>query len=463
MLRRIVFWSHLGAGFIAGVVVFVMSVTGVLLTYQRQMTAWADTRGLNGAPPGANAARMAPEALLGRVLQTEKGAPTSVVWRGAADAPVAVSFGRERTVFVNAYTGETLGTGATGMRTFFRKITEWHRWMGATGENRERGGALTGASNLIFFFLLLSGAILWIPKQWRRANLRNIMWFRRGLRPKARDFNWHHVFGFWMFIPLAIIIASGVVISYSWASELVFRVVGESPPPRGGEGGGPGGAPKGGAEGGRGDGARGALASRGEAGRGEGARGAAEGGRGEGGRAADGGRGGRGEGGRGEGGRGGNGEDGRGEGGRGGNGEGGRGEPPKLAGLDPLWTQAVARAPGWKILTMQVPAKPDAPVSFTLDRGTGGQPQTRATLAFDRETGRVTKWEPFAATSPGRQLRGILRFAHTGEVLGIVGQTIAGIASLAAALLVWTGISLSLRRFAAWRGRRKSPRAATPA
>nr|WP_240978531.1 PepSY-associated TM helix domain-containing protein [Longimicrobium terrae] len=427
-MRKIVFWSHLGAGFIAGVVVFVMSVTGVLLTYQRQMTAWADMRGLNGAPPAANAARMAPEALLGRVLQTEKGAPTSVVWRGAADAPVAVSFGRERTVFVNAYTGETLGTGATGMRTFFRKITEWHRWMGATGENRERGGALTGACNLLFFFLLLSGAILWIPKQWRRANLRNIMWFRRGLRPKARDFNWHHVFGFWMFIPLAIIIASGVVISYSWASELVFRVVGESPPPRQGEGGGgAGGAPKGRAEGGRGA-AEGGRAEGGRGGAGEG-RGAAEGGRGE--------------------------------GGRGGNGEG-RGAP-KLAGLDPLWAQAVARAPGWKILTMQVPPKPDAPVSFTLDRGTGGQPQTRATLAFDRETGRVTKWEPFAATSTGRQLRGILRFAHTGEVLGIVGQTVAGIASLAAALLVWTGISLSLRRFAAWRSRRKSPRAATPA
>ncbi|HEX8391292.1 MAG TPA: PepSY-associated TM helix domain-containing protein [Longimicrobium sp.] len=385
MLRKIVFWSHLTAGLIAGVVVFVMSVTGVLLTYQRQLTLWADTRGLDGSPLAAGAARLAPEALLGRVLRTEKGKPTAVVWRGAADAPVAVSFGRERTVFVNAYTGQTLGAGGTKTRKFFSWVTDWHRWMGAAaGEGRDRGKAITGASNLLFFFLLLSGAILWIPKQWRRANLRNIMWFRRGLRPKARDFNWHHVFGFWMFLPLAIIIPSGVVISYPWASNLVFRVMGETPPPRNPEGGG-------GAGGGR------------------------------------------------------------------------PAPPPDLAGLDPLWTQAVARVPGWKILTLQIPAKPDAPVSFTIDRGTGGQPQTRATLAFDRGTGRVTKWEPFAATSPGRKLRGILRFAHTGEVLGLAGQTLAGIASLAAALLVWTGISLSLRRFAAWRARRKLPRAAEAA
>ena len=44
-------------------------------------------------------------------------------------------------------------------------------------------------------------------------------------------------------------------------------------------------------------------------------------------------------------------------------------------------------------------------------------------------------------------------FAHTGEVYGIVGQTAAGVASLGGAVLVYTGIALSLRRFAAWRRR----------
>jgi uncharacterized iron-regulated membrane protein len=57
-------------------------------------------------------------------------------------------------------------------------------------------------------------------------------------------------------------------------------------------------------------------------------------------------------------------------------------------------------------------------------------------------------------------MRSILRFAHTGEVLGIPGQTLAGIVSLGAAFLVWTGLSLSLRRFSAWRGRRRTRPAA---
>ncbi|HJO17620.1 MAG TPA: hypothetical protein QGH09_05425 [Vicinamibacterales bacterium] len=40
-----------------------------------------------------------------------------------------------------------------------------------------------------------------------------------------------------------------------------------------------------------------------------------------------------------------------------------------------------------------------------------------------------------------------LRYAHTDEVYGIVGQTVAGLASLAGGILVWTALALSWRRF----------------
>ena len=43
-----------------------------------------------------------------------------------------------------------------------------------------------------------------------------------------------------------------------------------------------------------------------------------------------------------------------------------------------------------------------------------------------------------------------MRFAHTGEVLGIPGQTVAGLVSAGGVVLVWTGIALALRRFLAW-------------
>jgi len=381
-LRSVVFWCHLAAGVAVGAVVLVMSVTGVLLTYQRQMTAWADVRGLDGAPPSPGAPRLPVDSLLARVRAASPGAPTAVTWRAAPAAPVEVAFGRERTLFVNAYSGEVLGEGAGALRAFFRRVTELHRWLGAAGEHRTLGRAVTGGANLAFLFLVLSGFYLWWPRRWTRAAFRNVALFRRGLSGKARDFNWHSVIGLWSAAPLAVVVLSGVVISYPWASDLVYRSVGDVPPPRAER---PGGGSAGG-----------------EARR-----------------------------------------------------DGGGAPPPAVG--DALLSRAAARMPGWRSMTLQLGRAADSAVTFALDRGTGGQPQARAQLTLDRATGREVKWEPFGAGTPGRRLRSVLRFAHTGEVLGLAGQTVAGLVSLGAVVLVWTGLALAWRRLRAWRGRAQRP------
>jgi len=90
---------------------------------------------------------------------------------------------------------------------------------------------------------------------------------------------------------------------------------------------------------------------------------------------------------------------------------------------------------------------------FTLDHGTGRQPQKRSQLTLSL-TGEVVRWEPFASQSMGRKLRALARFGHTGEAAGIMGQSIAGLASAGTAILVWTGFALSWRRF--FPGRRRA-------
>jgi uncharacterized iron-regulated membrane protein len=87
---------------------------------------------------------------------------------------------------------------------------------------------------------------------------------------------------------------------------------------------------------------------------------------------------------------------------------------------------------------------------FAIDRGDGGQPHLRTTLTLARRTGDVVSEETFADLTLGRRIRNVMRFAHTGEVLGIPGQTIAGVVSAGGAVLVWTGFALAWRRFRAW-------------
>lgn len=135
-LRRIIFWCHLPVGVIGGLVIFNMCVTGVLLTYEKQITSWADTRNYRSAPPAPGAQHLPVETLIAKSRESRGGNPTAVTLKSDPSAPAEIAFGRETTLFVNPYTGSIYGEGSQRVRNFFRGVTEWHRWLGAKGENR---------------------------------------------------------------------------------------------------------------------------------------------------------------------------------------------------------------------------------------------------------------------------------------------------------------------------------------
>ena len=381
-LRTLIFWPHLIAGVTAGVVIFIMSVTGVVLTYERQLIAWSDSQYRSVPAPGTS--RLSVEALLQKVRTDHPDlAPSAVTVGSSPDAPLTVSV-PQRTLYFDAYSGRLLGEGSQGVRRFMSGTRAWHRWLAVDGEGRSVARAITGWSNLIFLFIVVSGFYLWFPRKWTWVQVRSVVFFNRKAAGKARDFNWHNVIGVWSAIPLFIVVVSGLPISFPWAHALVYRAVGEEPPAaRGREGG------AGGREG------RGREGQRREE------------------RAA-----------------------------------------PSLDGLNTLWSRAEQHVDGWRTINVRVPESSRAPVVFGIDTGDGGQPQRRSTLTLDRATGAVVSYEAFENQSLGRRLRSISRFAHTGEVLGIPGQTIAGLATAGGAVLVWTGLALAWRRWRSWTKRR---------
>lgn len=229
-MRKSIFWLHLTAGATAGLVILTMSVTGVLLAFERQIVAFAE-RDLRATAADASQAPLSLSRILAAASDAVPDAkPSNVIVRSDRLAPVTVAFGREHTIFVNPYTGAVLGEGATKVRGFFEANKSLHRWLAMKDENRDRGKAITGAANLTFLFIVLSGLVIWMPRRATRTAFRNAMFFRRGLRGRARDFSWHHVFGIWAFLPLVAIVFSAVVISYPWASRLVYRAFGSTPP-----------------------------------------------------------------------------------------------------------------------------------------------------------------------------------------------------------------------------------------
>jgi uncharacterized iron-regulated membrane protein len=380
--RRVLFWIHLTAGSMAGIVILLMSVTGVLLAYERQMVNWAN-RDYHSTPAVAGQARLPMDSLLATVQVSEPAAPTAITVRSDPQAAVQFSYGRDRTLLVNAYSGAVLGQASPGLHAFFSKVEEVHRYLGTSGERRPAGRALTGACNLGFLLLVVSGPFLWWPKDWTWKNLRKVIAFRGDLVGRARDWNWHNVIGVWCFAPLLLVVLTGVVMSYPWANNLLYRMTGNEPPP----------APN------------------------------------------------------------------QGAGQRQGEGNGGRRQHREQSGtdakpaLEPAFARAEQQVSGWQSVSLRLPNAPSGPLVFSIDTGNGGRPDKRAQLTLDPRTGDVLRWEPFSSYNLGRRLRTWGRFAHTGEVGGMFGQTIAATASAGAAVLVWTGISLALRRLNGWRRR----------
>ncbi len=229
-LRRVLFWLHLGAGALCGLVIAVMCATGAALAFQPQLLAWAARDAARLDAPALEAERLPLDAIVERARTVQKGSPpTRVTVPASRDEAVRVSFGREAEVYVDPYGGAARKPSLGARRGFFDAMNRWHRWLGGSPQSQPAlGRALTGASNLAFVFLIVSGLVLWLPRRWSRQAVRAGIWFRRGLSGHARDWSWHNVFGLWCAPVLLVLTVTAVVLSYSWASDQLYRATGSS-------------------------------------------------------------------------------------------------------------------------------------------------------------------------------------------------------------------------------------------
>lgn len=353
-LRKIVFWAHLAAGVVAGLFIANAALTGAVLAFDPQIVPLAE-RGVRRVAPGA-ARKTLDEVVASAVAAAPSGAaPRMVIAFADPAASAIVSFGREgKTLFVDPYTAAVLGEGSK-VHDFLHAVEDWHRWLWS----KETGRPVTGAACAAFFLMVLTGVYLWWPRKMTRLAARSA--------GKARDFNWHNVLGFWFAPLLLLTTATGVVIAYEWANNLVYRIAGDAPPPKR-------------------------------------------------------------------------------EDGRGGK-DAGAPPAPAQAPFEAFYKEAAGRVDGWDALTLRMPQKPGGPVTASLrvERAVG--PDHNHQLTMDWATAAPGKWEPYGSLGRGRRARMWIKPLHTGEAFGIVGQAAMFLASLAALVLVWTGLALSWRRF----------------
>lgn len=251
--------------------------------------------------------------------------------------------------------------------------------------SRDIGKPFTGAAALGLVFLSLSGLWLWRPRG--RAGFKASIALRAIPRGRARSFNRHNAIGFWASPFLLILALTGAVMAYRRAGNLLFTMTGSTAPKEEAGARGPGPAPE----------------NRGSA--------------------------------------------------KPGGPDAGAMRPPPPHGnlhvsLDTLAARAGGLAPAWTSLTLRAPRRPGGPWSGTLQEPGFAAFPRRSQFSLDGETGSLSEWQPYGGQPTGRKLRAATRYLHTGRGFGWPGQALAAFAALALLSQIWTGFSMSWRRFA---------------
>jgi uncharacterized iron-regulated membrane protein len=232
-MRRVLFWMHLSAGVLAGALILFFAVTGALLAYERQIVHAADKRFYQSDPAAKNAPRLPLDDALARAVQTLPGAPEMVIEYRDPKWPLEIQTANRSSYFVDPHSGRAQGPASPRTRAFFAEVTALHRWFGLGNANHAAATAVKGVVVLLFLFLVLSGAYIWLPGRWARHTLRGGIVPRFDTQGRARNYNWHKVTGFWFVLPLGVIATTGIVMAYPWANALLFHIAGSPIPVRG--------------------------------------------------------------------------------------------------------------------------------------------------------------------------------------------------------------------------------------
>ena len=222
---------HLSAGTTAGIVIFIMCVTGAMLSFERQIIEYSE-RDARFVEADSDSDPLEPQKIIDAVkVARPELKPSSMLITNEHGASWQMNLGREGMLFVDPYSGDIVGQGNSNVRSVMTELRNWHRYVALSGDKCEAGKAITGVSNLLFLFLAVSGIYIWFPRNLSWKTIKPVIWFRSGVSGRARNFNWHNTIGFWCSLFLIVFTLTATVISFQWASNLLYTLTGNEVPP----------------------------------------------------------------------------------------------------------------------------------------------------------------------------------------------------------------------------------------
>ncbi|MGI4751722.1 MAG: PepSY-associated TM helix domain-containing protein [Janthinobacterium lividum] len=241
IFKKVNAFLHLWLGLISGLVVFIVSITGCLFSFQKEITEFLNhDQQFVSAPKNARTLSItklqtiANQALKGNASFITTFSDPARSWEFMAYQPGnRNAFWHFNTIksyksaFINPYTGKVLAV--KDYKQDFFVIVKYIHW--SLLLNDQYGQPIVGYATLIFVILLISGLILWWPKNLKKFNLDKSFRIKWRSNFKRINYDLHNVLGFYTVFIALILALTGMVFAMKWFEKTVYVIASQSTTP----------------------------------------------------------------------------------------------------------------------------------------------------------------------------------------------------------------------------------------
>jgi len=238
-LKKIIGQIHLWLGLASGFVVFILGLTGATYAFRDEITELVyKDRLYVDVPAGASRlplSKLLPvaEQAMGEGRKISRGELSQIPGRTYMFRAMKLdkeAFGYWNyykyyyKVYLDPYTGKVVFK-ENAKQEFFTVVLAMHMNL-LLGNNV--GHFVVRWSVVCFVILLLSGMVLWWPKNWKPKQMKKSFQVKWKAKFKRLNYDLHNVFGFYSFLILMIIALTGLMWSFDLTTEKKAKVLSDS-------------------------------------------------------------------------------------------------------------------------------------------------------------------------------------------------------------------------------------------
>jgi uncharacterized iron-regulated membrane protein len=214
--KKIIGQIHLWLGLSSGLLVLFLGITGCMLVFQKEIETVTNTyqyvqKQSSAFLPPSEIKKIAAARLPGR-------APHSVLYGERDKAAQVIFFGEGYfyIIYIDPYTGAVRKVKNMD-RDFFRIIINGHYYLWLPPEI---GQPIVASATLVFLLMLISGLVLWWPKNKAARKQRfNVKWNAKWRRV---NYDLHNVLGFYITWVMIFIAITGLVFGFQWFARALY-------------------------------------------------------------------------------------------------------------------------------------------------------------------------------------------------------------------------------------------------